>query len=250
MRSAIKWALLLIVVAAVGVLVGRSVAPPAPPLTRAEAETDAGLDRRVASVNFDATPFDEAIESLRRQTGADITLKTGELTSAGLAPKMPVTLRAADLPLKRVLEMVCDDFGGNSSAMLDARAQDGRIIVSTRHDNARFAVTRMYDVRDLLRAHYETRYRFGWRPPERSTQPQTSGSGMLFGQSQQAPYDEAIETLTRLLMELVEPDMWRDNGGTVGNIRDFNGRLIIFASPAMHDEIVELLALLRKGTLP
>ncbi len=250
MRNAIKGSLLLIAVAAAGVLIGRSFAPPAPPVTRAEREADAGLDRRVASVNFDGTPLDEAIESLRRQTGADITLKTGELTSAGLAPKMPVTLRAADLPLKRVLELVCDDFGSNSSAMLDVRAQDGQIIVSTRHDHARFAVIRMYDVRDLIAAHHDTRYRLGWRPPERSTSPQTSSSGSVFGRPHPAPYDEAIETLTRLLMELVEPDMWRDNGGTVGNIRDFNGRLIIVGTPAMHDGIVELLAMLREGSLP
>ena len=63
------------------------------------------------------------------------------------------------------------------------------------------------------------------------------------------PHAEAIETIVRLIAEHVAPDMWRDAGGTIGSIREFNHRLLITATPEMHAEIAALLELLRTELL-
>jgi hypothetical protein len=249
MRSAIALLLLLLAVGAIGVVVGRSVAPPAAPPTRADVEKATGLDRIVAEVNFSATPIGEAIEFLRRKTRADIRVKWGELESAGVDRHAPINLRVANLPLRRVLELVCDEAGG-ATVILDAREHDGEIVLSTTEDNSRDAQVRLYDVQDLLQAHYDLRVRLGWQPPSPSTSAAAATGaggpgGMIFGNPPQSPYDEAMQSLKVLIMETVAPAMWRENGGTIAAFREYDGRLFIVATPDMHDQIRELLALTR-----
>jgi len=50
-----------------------------------------------------------------------------------------------------------------------------------------------------------------------------------------------LEEIQRLITEIVAPDGWRDAGGTIGSFREFNGRLVIVATPDMHRQIAELL---------
>ena len=69
------------------------------------------------------------------------------LEAAGIDRNTPVTLRVTNLPLRRVLELVCDDAGG-STVMLISRARDGTIVVMTADDAARYAELRLYDVDD------------------------------------------------------------------------------------------------------
>ena len=248
MRKAIKLLCLLLAVGGVGVIVGRSIAPPARPPTRQEAEADVGLDRVVAKVDFRATAFQDAIEFLRQRTGTNILVGWRALEAAGIDRNTPITLHVTNLPLRRVLELVCDEAGG-STVMLISRARDGTIVVMTADDAARYAELRLYDVDDLLRANHDFRVRLGWRP---TTNPAAGGGGGMSlgsggGGGQPDPYQEAIDDLTRIITEFVAPDMWRDNGGTIGTLRVFNGRLMITATPDMHEQIRELLEMIRRG---
>ena len=261
MRRAIGFLLLLLAIGAVGVVVGRSFASPRRAPTRGEVLSDVGFNRVVAEVDFRATPFDEAIDFIRQRTSANLVVRWRELESVGVETKTPITLRVANLPLRRVLELVCEEAGGGN-VVIEARGHGGAIVISSDEDAARFIETRLYDVQDLVRAHYDFRRRLGWEPPadDRLTGGTAGGSGggsgagsgggSLFGMSPSAaePYEQAIETLTRMITEYVAPESWRDNGGTLGSVRDFNGRLMITATPDMHDDIAALLELLRKGT--
>src|SRR5687768_12667312 len=243
MRNAIKLLCLLLAVGGAGVIVGRSIAPPARPPTRAEVEADVGLDRVVAKVDFRATSFEDAIESLRQQTGANITVDWRAIEDAGADRQAPITLRVTNLPLRRVLELVCDQAGGGTVTM-HPRARGGTIVIMSDKDEARYAEVRLYDIDDLLQANRDFHLRLGWRP---STNPAGTGGGQSLGSgggkslfagygssSQPEPYREAIDDLMRIITEFVAPDMWRDAGGTIGSIREFNGRLMITATPDMH----------------
>ena len=252
MRRAMGMFLLLLAVGGVGVVVGRSIAPPTPPPTREKVEADLGLDRIVADVDFRATRFDDAVEFLRQKTPANLVVNWHVLEKSGVEKSAPITLRVANLPLRRVLELVCDEAaGGGGNVRIEAHGHDGAIVVSTDDDNTRYTETRLYDVRDLLKAHYNFRVSLGW---QRESNPSGGGGARggngasLFSSSGVSePYDEAVETITKLITDNVAPDMWRDAGGTVGSIRDYDGRLMIVATPDMHDEIAALLELLRKG---
>ena len=249
MRRAIGFFLLLLAVGAVGVVVGRSIAPPARPPTREQVETDVGLDRVIAEVNFKQTPLNEAVALLRQQTATNLIAEWRELESAGIDANAPVSLRVTKLPLRRVLELLCDEAGGGT-IKLDTRVADGTIVLSTADDNAAYGEIRLYDVRDLLSANREFRMQLGWRPTTNPSGGSGGGQSLFAGSgggNPPYPEQEAIDDLTRIITDFVAPDMWRDNGGTVGSIREFNGRLMIAATPAMHERIAALLELIRKG---
>jgi hypothetical protein len=241
---------LLLIVGAVGVIIGRSIAPPRPPPTRQQVETDLGMDRTVAAVDFRETPFDEAVDLVRKQTSANIVVKWRELEAAGIDSKAPVTLRLTNLPLKRVLRFLCDEMG-SGTVVVNARAAGGAIQISSAEGNVQ-TETRLYDVQDIVRGHYQFLQRLGWQPSTQPSDGDGDGGQSLFAAVSSSgeparPYDEAIEEITRMITDFVEPDMWRDAGGTVGSIREFDGRLMITATPDMHDDIAALLELLRKG---
>ncbi len=162
MRSAIKVLLLLLIVGAIGGVVGRSVGPPQRPPTRAQVLADLGFERVVPEVNFQATPFDEAIDFLRQRTSTNVVVRWRVLEASGIDEKTPITLRVSKLPLRRVLELICEEAGGGTVAV-DASGHDGAIVISTAQDNTRYAETKLYDVRDLVQAHYTYRVQLGWR---------------------------------------------------------------------------------------
>jgi hypothetical protein len=260
MRRAIGFFVLLLAIGAVGVVVGRSIAPPPRPPTRDQVETDVGLERVVADVNFNHTPLKEAVAALRQQTATNLVVKWRAVEAAGIDANAPVTLRLNKLPLRRVLELLCEDAGGGT-VKLNARPREGTIVVSTADDNAAFAEMRLYDVRDLLAANVAFRMHLGPQPSVCFGGVALTGGGgggagattqSLFAGSGGAgnapdPEQQAIEDLSRIITDFVAPDMWRDNGGTVGSIREYNGRLMISATPDMHEEIAALLEMLRKG---
>jgi hypothetical protein len=266
MRRAIGFFLLLLAVGALGVVIGRSIAAPTRPPTRDQVLSDLGFERVVPDVNFRATPFDEAIDFLRQKTSANLVVRWSELEKAGIDSKTPITLRVANLPLRRVLELLCEEAGGGTVVIGTRAADGGTIVLSTAEDNTRYVETRLYDVRDLIAAHYDFRRRLGWEP--QPGPPSSSNNGLaggisgngnnasLFSVSVSAaavaaaaePYNEAIDEITHMIMEFIDPDSWRDNGGTVGTVRDFDGRLMVTNTPDAHDRIAALLEKLRKGT--
>ena len=58
---------------------------------------------------------------------------------------------------------------------------------------------------------------------------------------------QAADSLRQLIMTNVSTDSWRDNGGTIGNISNFGGKLVINATDMNHLEIDRLLAELRRS---
>jgi hypothetical protein len=57
---------------------------------------------------------------------------------------------------------------------------------------------------------------------------------------------DCIDLLTKLILDTIDPDTWRDNGGTLGSIREFDGFLAITHTPTTHRHIQRILANLRK----
>ena len=247
MRRAIGILLLLLAVGGIGVIVGRSIAPPAPPMLRQEADSRAGLDVVVDQVDFRQTPLSEAFDALAKKTGTNIVVRWKVLEEAGADRDAPLTLRLNNLPLGRVLTLLCDEASIPQASVTLAWRVDGEtVIVTTADERTHYTQVRLYDVRDLIESHYAYRVKTGWKPAP----PERAASLLGAVSSTGVPGDprvEAVETLTHLITESVAPDAWRDAGGTIGTIREMDGRFIITATPAMHEDVMRLLELLRTG---
>ena len=60
-------------------------------------------------------------------------------------------------------------------------------------------------------------------------------------------YDVAITDLHELIQETVNPQDWREAGGSLGSIRVFGGRFIIVGSPDTQAKVGALLESIRTG---
>jgi hypothetical protein len=243
-------AVLVVAVGLLGVVIGRSSAGPTSPLAVVQqAEIDAGMERVVPPIDFHETPFQQVIEFLRDRTHANLVVNWPALQAAGVDRELPVTLSLAKTSLSRVLDVLCTIAGEQDSVKLAVRVENGVIVLSTDQDLSVTTVVRLYDVRDLLEADVAQRKKWRRFP---STQAWLSKQG-LFGAPGGAVatyedlYQASLENLTRIIVENVEPDMWRDAGGIAGSVREFNGRLLITGTPRMQREVAELLETLRKG---
>jgi hypothetical protein len=163
------------------------------------------------------------------------------LEAIGVRRAAPVTLTLKGLPLGRVLELVCAQLDPVGAVPVGHHVDRGVIVVSVGSDLAETSVVRIYDVRDLVKAHVDEELRIE-RLEAPVTQPAGGGSTLF---SPLGAHGEAIIGLVELIQETVTPLHWREAGGNIGSIRVFGGRLIIMGTPEMHVKVAELLALVR-----
>lgn len=114
------------------------------------------------------------------------------------------------------------------------------------------ASLRIYDVRDLLVDIPD--HPMGPRivpPTELGNGPTFGGSGN--GPSRAEPRKESfpqerVDTLIKSIEDLIMSDTWRDAGGSVGSIREFNGQLVVTQTADAHAALGRLLELLRSSS--
>lgn len=121
-------------------------------------------------------------------------------------------------------------------------------------------LTNVYDIRDLLIQRREYPSDSALVPPTRIGERRTPAVGTPrpgdgAGQPTSRPSAEVglaptrqqmVEDWTTLIKETVDPDGWRDNGGSYGAIRELQGQLIVTNSEENHRQIVNLLTQLRR----
>lgn len=240
--------------AGIGLLVGRSTAPASEVELRRQEEADVGLDRLILELNVEDASISEVFDRLSQQTRTNIAVNWKALQDEGVHRAKPVTLRLWNLPLRRALDLACNQAGGGN-ASVRWRVDRGVIEVSTKEALTRVAVARIYDVRDILTDYAASQQRINTCFPP-TTQPATTtnggGDATLFGPSNPrattaADAEEALMVLADLIEETVDPESWREAGGAIGSIYVFGGRLIVVTTPDSHARIEQLLALVRTG---
>jgi type II secretory pathway component GspD/PulD (secretin) len=114
-------------------------------------------------------------------------------------------------------------------------------------------VTRVYDVSDMI-----------WRvvdypAPPQSNDSSSGGGGGGGGQSlyggggggggnsdANASRIDAVDSFLKLVQDTIDPTSWRNNGGTIGAIRELSGNLIVTQTAENHRDIASLLKQLRE----
>jgi hypothetical protein len=203
------------------------------------------MERKIAKINLQRMPLDAAVDQIQNQAHANIAVDWLTLEAAGVDRNSPVTVKANDLPLRRVLDLLCRE-AGNGTVKLMARADQGVVIISTAEELSHDTIVRLYDVRDLVISDHDLRLRLHRlldRVGLNSDAPSTTPSLRTIESRA-----DSIDSLVRVIVQMVEPDSWRDAGGTIGSIREFAGQLVIVQTPEAHDQIAELLGQLRKRT--
>jgi beta-lactamase regulating signal transducer with metallopeptidase domain len=177
---------------------------------RANAATRDKLEKPLQEFRMDRTPLHAVFDFLADRTGASFQVNWNALEEKGIDRSAPISARLVDVPARRALQSVLEAAGG-AKARLAYTVEDGVVVVSHIEDlqSAAHRTTRVYNIRPLL---------------EKSVNK-----------------EEGAASIVQLIKANVEPDSWRDAGGNVGTIKDFNGLLTINTSSNIHHQISELL---------
>jgi hypothetical protein len=226
------------------------VAGDSAPKPRDVQDVEERLSRVLDEVRFDDTPLDQAIEWIRDQTHANISVDWRSLEGVGIDKSTPIRLHLWDVRASKVLSEVLE-LAGSDAALIGYRVEDGVARVRSRDELSKLTVLRIYDVRTLLKNVVASRRRLRDEldspPPPAAPAATTTGPAAFLGAVSPVspptgdPYSDTAEELLNLVREQVDPDSWRENGGSIGTLREWAGRLLIQHTPEGHRDIEALL---------
>jgi hypothetical protein len=207
----------------------------------------ADMEERVPDVELGPT-FQAAINTLADATHANILVDWQALKAVDVVRTSTVHLHLWDISLRRALNTLFAAVGNDGHLVQIVAAPRSEVIWISTTDalyspgppdapaHAGLQV-RIYDVLDVIEMIYHRSDKLVAiaRNPAPTTAPV------------HITVDEAIEYLTKMIEDFCDVDSWKDNGGSVGALREFNGWLVITQTPEAHAKIVQLLRFLRNG---
>lgn len=241
------------------------------PPAMAAARPAPSLAMGVSEVRFDGTRLRDVIETLREGSGANFNVNWKALASANVDPNTPVTIRARNITLRKALDLVLSNVSGGDA--LSFYAADGVIEITTRELADKVLVTRVYDITDLLvilpsldagsdgfggtnngtassgnasgnnRSGAASGGRSGGgsgnanNRSSSSSQSRGGGNRSTSTTGNDDTRQQRGEQLASIITQLIEPEIWKENGGS-SSIRYWsNGKLIITAPRRIHERI-------------
>jgi hypothetical protein len=214
-------------------------------VTNGGVDAKRALATRMPEMKLNNVRLEDAFVALQDASGANIHVNWRALETVNVTRETPVTLRMRPLPLRKLLQYTLTEADG--AGLITFYAEDGVIEVTTKDLADQRLITKVYPVEDLLLTIPD----FTDAPDFQLQTSQTAGRGgggggggqsLIGSGASQEQEDPAAnknargQELVQLIMETVEPDVWRENGGTA-SIRFFRGRLIITAPRSVHEKI-------------
>ncbi len=187
---------------------------------------NAALRAKLAKpITFSVTdqPLEDAVAAFARAAEVNVWVNWTALTTAGIDKNTKVTVNLRyEAPGDAVLSLLLSEAGGATNP-LSYGFDRGALLISTRDElnSERYRVVRIYDVRDLI------------------------GAGPELGP--QLTRADTVRAVCVAIMATVAPTSWVDNGGTIGSVMEYGGRLLINQTEANHVEVENVLAALRWG---
>jgi hypothetical protein len=188
-------------------------------------QNDPVLNRTIPFVDFHDTPLDTAIDTIRKQTGANIVVAWSVLESAGYDRKdFRISCQLKHVTLGQMFDAIAAQ---TSIPALDVENDGGIIVLTTPAAIDEKTEIRIYDVRDLLGADSKL------RAADRATS-NTSAT---------QPAQTSAESLVSIITDYIRFRVW---DGDQEPVSEFAGHLVVRASAPQHARIAQILAVLRK----
>jgi len=206
-----------------------------------ESEQTLAINRRLEAqqitLNFDETPFEEAVNFLRDITGLNYVLSADAQDLVDNEQVM-VSLRLRDITLKNALNLILA-----SHEALSWRIEDGVIKIGTDTDEFEELILEFYDVTEIVNSPPD------FPAPDLGLNLDQGGGGGGGGGGVLTFDDEDEEATAGIdadtLIELIESKLGEDDDD--GSVEYSGGILIVRKPLRAHEKIIKLLDALRKA---
>ena len=209
------------------------------------------LAERLPKIHLEAVPFEQALLKIQSLAGVTIAPNWTALEATAIERDTELTLEAEDLRADRLLELLLDDVS-TGEVSLDFRVSSGIVTISTKEDLSRKTFMMVCDCTDLLRADEEEVAKYVDRVAKAtlkysSQDPTRDSEAMerLVRAVVRESGDSLKKELAQAIMNSVDPESWRQNGGNVGSLEFVGTKLIVTQTSAAQMQIFDLLAKVR-----
>ncbi len=206
---------------------------------------DALLDTYVGNVRFDDMRLDDALQALAKQSGVNILPEWQTLDPAGITRTTRLNLHLNDGTLRQALYQLLPGNPADRFAqgpLYVCIVQDGNVIITTPAGASAHTVTEYINVHPLLKEigdSYRALSDHFQNPPADPNAPPGERLGPM--------HTDAIDSVVKLITDMVAPESWRDSGGTIGSLREIGGVLVITQTRENLRAIHQLLDRLRRA---
>ena len=194
------------------------------------------LRSRVSEIEWDDIPFGDVIEWTRDLGKINVVVRWNVLNEQGIDEDSPVSLRLKNSAVATILSETLAQLSEGEE--LRYIGVGPTLTISTRADFNRKLYVKTYPVNDLL-----FRIPDYLNAPEVNLQQGGGGGGAGGGSASQNPFQggggggggddedanarsERMKELIELIIEAIEPESWRVNGGE-GTIKSFNDSILV-----------------------
>ncbi|HEY8751939.1 MAG TPA: hypothetical protein VIM11_28415 [Tepidisphaeraceae bacterium] len=195
------------------------------------------LGRAVPEFEVKDATFRQAVEGLVQLTHVNMAIRWEDLEGKAVSLHDTLRLHLWSTTVGgalRALLAIC-----NATDRVTIRENDGVIYMMALDQTPGAVSVSVYNIRDLIDAAVEyDRSRVEAANP---AMPKRQSVAVAL------TVEDAVDNITRLIEDNVDTDSWRDNGGSVGVIREFGGLLIVSQTPVNHEKIAAMLRTIRAG---
>jgi hypothetical protein len=198
---------------------------PYPWQTPADTAIQDRLDSIIEPMRVDAVPLDDLLAQIGRRIAAPVIVDWKALEDSAIDQRSEISVELAPIRIDVLLRWALDQADGGE-VELDYAVIDGSLHIATRAALYSRKITVNYPCADLIRWDALTRRRLRIA---RST--------------------DSIDQLAYVIMEVVDPESWKEAGGRVGTIHQLGDRLVIEQAIGAQQQIADLLAELRRARI-
>lgn len=217
------------------------------------------LEKKVP-VDFRHEPLDHVIERVADSQHMNIIVNWNDLDRAGVERATPIDLNLPnEISLQRAIMEILDQAGGGA-AKLGFDVVEGNLKIATRRTLDHETYAAVYDINDLLMEIPNfteppmTDLKQSDRPgpftgrkiePKKKSLPWHEGEEADDEPTEDPGRTARVRKIINIIEDTVAPDSWRDRGGSVGDIKEINGQLVITQNSSAQRQIGDLLGKLR-----
>lgn len=207
-----------------------------------------GLLMKPMTVDYQQTPLEAVMKNIADVTGAPLLVGwRDDRNPVGLDKETPITLTTENLSGLALLEAVLLQAGGDASTGGNTwqMTESGMIEVGAKERLNRTKRLEIYDISDLLLEiqDYNNVPQFDLNSALQASSGGGGGSSPFSGGGSQTnqdagrPIQDRADEVIRLIVDLVEPEQWTNNGGSGASVRYYKQSLLVTAPDYIQRQI-------------